>query len=511
MVVYAAFLIIIPGGLRMNSFVSVDALQKFSLFHEVSASTLGPIAAQAAYRQFAPGELLFREGEADPILYLVVAGSVKVFKTKQDQPGVFLRRIGAGEAIGLTSLFKKRRRSATLIAESETTLIAVPHKAMVELIEDRENSSSLLFIESLIEHLASKVREKNSIVARLTPALGDERISIAVFDSKPYTQETLLARNRGKYAFSFFEPRLSMETARLAEGFSVVCAFVNDDISGDIVRLLRSLGVRHIALRCAGFNNVDRKACREEGILITRVPAYSPHAVAEHAVALILGLNRKIHRAYNRVREGNFRLEGLVGFDLFGKTVGIIGTGKIGKVMAGIMKGFGCSVIAYDLFPDQAFAAEHGVQYRSLHKLIAMSDIISLHAPLTQETHHIINEATLAQMKDGVVIINTSRGGLIDTRALIIGLKSGKIGAAGLDVYEEEADFFFEDFSGKVITDDVLARLLTFNNVLITSHQAFLTHEALDNIAETVINNITLGLTYSNFDDRLPNQVVENM
>jgi len=312
---------------------------------------------------------------------------------------------------------------------------------------------------------------------------------VAVFSTKPYDRRFLEEANQGRHALAFFEPHLAPETAPLAAGFAAVCAFVNDLLDEEVLRLLARGGTRLIALRCAGFNNVDLAAAAELGLRVARVPAYSPHAVAEHAVGLILALNRKIHRAYARVREGNFALEGLLGFDLDGKTAGVVGTGKIGAIVARILAGFGCRLLAFDPFPNPEVVAR-GARYVPLEELYAASDIITLHCPLTPGTHHLIDAGAVARMKPGVMLINTSRGGLVDTRAVIEGLKSGKIGFLGLDVYEEEADLFFEDLSGQVIQDDVFARLLTFPNVIITSHQAFFTEEALRNIASTTLANI---------------------
>ncbi len=284
----------------------------------------------------------------------------------------------------------------------------------------------------------------------------------------------------------YFEPNLNRDTAALAAGFDAVCVFVNDTVDAVVVDKLCQLGVKVIVLRCAGFNNVDIKAC-EGKLRVFRVPAYSPHAVAEHAMALLLTINRRTHKAYIRTRDFNFSLQGLAGFDLYGKTVGIVGTGKIGRVFADICKGFGMKILAYDKFPNP----DAGLDYVDLPELFAQADIISLHCPLTEETHHLINSDTIAMMKKGVTIINTSRGALVDTEALINGIKEKKVGAACLDVYEEEGDFFYEDFSGHIVQDDKLVRLIAMPNVIVTSHQAFLTSEALDNIAATTVNNLT--------------------
>jgi D-lactate dehydrogenase len=317
-------------------------------------------------------------------------------------------------------------------------------------------------------------------------------MKIAMFDTHRYDRESFEAANaKFGHSIAFLETRLTRDTARLAQGHEVVCSFVNDRVDAQALRLLREGGTRLIALRSAGYNHVDLAAAAGLGLPVVRVPEYSPHAVAEHAVALVLALNRKIHRAYARVREWNFSLDGLVGFDLHGKVVGIVGTGRIGRAAARIFRGFGCSVLAFDLRPDAGFVSDPGVRYVDLAQLFHESDVISLHVPLTPQTHHVIDAAALAAMKPGVLLVNTGRGALIDSRALIAALKSGHLGAAGLDVYEEEEGVFFQDLSNRVLQDDVLARLLTFPNVLVTSHQAFLTREALANIAHVTLANVT--------------------
>ncbi len=312
---------------------------------------------------------------------------------------------------------------------------------------------------------------------------------IAFFDTKPYDR-TFFEQANESYGFpiTWFTPRLTLETVSLAAGFPAVCAFVNDTLDSDVLEKLQQ-HTRLIALRSAGYNNVDMRAAYGR-IHVVRVPEYSPHAVAEHTVTLMLALNRKIHRAYNRVRDGNFAIAGLLGFDMHDKTAGVIGTGKIGKRVIAILRGFGMRVLATDPYPDRDAEKQLEFTYVSPEHLYAESDIITLHCPLTPENLHLINADTIAMMKRGVMIINTGRGGLIETRDLVEGLKSGNIGTAGLDVYEEETDYFFEDHSNNVITDDTLARLMTFPNVLITSHQGFFTREALRNIAETTLSNI---------------------
>ncbi|MGN0435253.1 MAG: 2-hydroxyacid dehydrogenase [Wujia sp.] len=310
-------------------------------------------------------------------------------------------------------------------------------------------------------------------------------MKVAFYDTKPYDKIWFDKKKTENIELHYFETRLTERTAKLAEGFDAVCAFVNDEINEKTVNILYDLGVRLIAMRCAGFNNVDIKACKDK-LKVVRVPAYSPYAVAEHAMGLLLTLNRKIHRAYNRTREGNFTLNGLTGFDLHGKTVGVVGTGKIGKIFINICKGFGMNVLAYDLYPDKNL----DVKYVDKDELLQKSDIISLHCPLTDQTYHFIDEESVEKMKDGAVLINTSRGALVKKEALLGGLRSKKLGAAGLDVYEEEAGYFYEDCSNDIIKDDVLALLVSMSNVIVTSHQAFLTNEALMNIAETTIANI---------------------
>lgn len=314
---------------------------------------------------------------------------------------------------------------------------------------------------------------------------------IAVFSTKPYDREFLAAAARhGDHELVFFEPRLTAQTAQLAQGFPVVCAFVNDVLDAEVQLILSAHGLKLIAMRCAGFNNVDLRAAGQLGIAVARVPAYSPQAVAEHTVCLILALCRKLHKAYNRVREGNFSLDGLLGLDLHDKTVGIIGTGKIGAIVARVLAGFGCRLLAYDVQRNPEIEAGGGT-YVALDDLFSQSDIVTLHCPLVPQTYHVVNEESLARMKRGVMIVNTSRGALIDTQAALRSLKSGKIGSMGLDVYEEEADIFFEDLSDRVIQDDVFSRMLTFPNVIITGHQAFFTRKAMEAIAAMTLENIS--------------------
>jgi D-lactate dehydrogenase len=330
-------------------------------------------------------------------------------------------------------------------------------------------------------------------------------IKVAMFDAKSYDTEyfqNVLEKAGGdKIELLLISSSLTAQTASLAKACEVACIFVNDQCDASTIQILADRGIKLIALRCAGFNNVDLEACKHHGISVVRVPEYSPYAVSEHAVALMLMLNRQLHKAYMRNRAGQYILDGLVGFDMFGKTVAVIGTGKIGACVIDILVGFGCKILAYDKYPNARLSKMNGVTYTSIEEIITKADIITLHIPLSDESKHLINDDTISNMKRGVMLINTSRGGLVDTSALIRGLKAGIIGSAGLDVYEEEANIFFHDISNQVLDDEVFARLTTFNNVVITSHQAFLTQEALTNIAETTIENILEYASGKRFDE----------
>jgi len=315
-------------------------------------------------------------------------------------------------------------------------------------------------------------------------------MKVAFFSTKSYDKEYFTRFNIDNlHELTFFEVPLNRQTASLTDGFDAVCVFVNDTLDQETIKIISKNGIKLIALRCAGFNNVDLKAAKEHQIKVARVPAYSPQSVAEHATALILTLNRKTHKAYNRVREGNFSIENLTGFNLFGKTIGVIGTGLIGASFCKIMLGFGCKVLAYDVKESETLTGQ-GVHYKSLDEILIQSDIISLHCPLNPETAHLINENAIGKMKNGVMLINTSRGALINAQDAIEGLKTGKIGYLGIDVYEQEADLFFQDLSESVIQDDVIARLISFPNVLITGHLGFFTKEALEEISMITLNNL---------------------
>lgn len=480
-----------------------SALRARLPLEEIPPAALSALASIGASRCLQEGEILFREGDPADFLFVVEAGALVVKKRSEDGPEVTLRELVPGEIGGLTSMYVEKTRSATLQARGPAEVITFPRAAFQEAL-----AAHPALARALLAHLGQKVRAKTQQVATLLSRTGrDPRQKVAFFDAKPYEQAAFDARWPEDLRASYFEARLGPATAALARGYEVVCVFVNDELGAGVIEELASFGTQLVALRCAGYNNVDLAAAARHGVEVARVPAYSPHAVAEHAVALILALNRKVHRAYNRVREGNFSLNGLVGFDLFGRTAGLVGLGKIGRCLARILRGFGMTVLAHDVKPDPEFMESTGVKAAGLDELLASSDVASLHVPLSPATHHLIDAARIARMKRGALLINTSRGGLVDTAALIDALKSGQIGAAGLDVYEEESEYFFRDRSDRAIDDDVLARLMTFPNVLVTSHQAFLTSDALDNIAETTVGNIRAFLGGARGAE-VPNRVV---
>lgn len=355
------------------------------------------------------------------------------------------------------------------------------------LTELKDSLDSLTDVdESLYKRLMDQIAQSSQPFGYDTKG----RLRVAFFDAKSYDRASFTKLPSDRVAFQYIPASLTIDTVGAAENCKVICIFVNANCDATVVEALKSRGVEMIALRCSGYNNVDLEACQRFEISVVRVPAYSPHAVAEHAVALMLTLNRKLHQAYIRNRAGYFVLDGLTGFDMRGKVIGVIGTGAIGTCLAEILMGFGCRILAYDQLPNEQLLKREAVRYESLDSVLAGSEIVSLHVPLFPETRYLINDAAIAKMKTGAMLINTSRGALVDSKALIRGLKSGKIGSAGLDVYEEEADIFFHDRSTEIMTDDVLARLMTFQNVVITSHQAFLTEEALTEIASTTHSNI---------------------
>jgi D-lactate dehydrogenase len=462
-----------------------ELLRKVNYFADLDDRTLDLLQGQLQSVSFEPGQTICTEDEAADRMFIIEQGRIAVLKRGEDDAQVQIAVLEPGDVAGANSLFGQGRRSATLRALTSARAWALGHAAFQGLLDAHP-----ALARPVLRSLSRQLDQGGALVAKLLSQDSDHRFKIVFFDSKPYVRAVFQSRNRYRYHFEFIEARLSVETAALATGSRVVCAFVNDNLDARVVDALYAAGVELIAMRCAGYNNVDLRACARHAMSVVRVPAYSPHAVAEHTVALMLTLNRRVHRAHNRVREANFSLDGLLGFDMHGKTAGVIGTGKIGRCLLDILAGFGCRLLAHDKYPDDGLARKLGVSYVTLERLFAESDIISLHAPLLPETRHLIDAAAIELMKPGVMLINTSRGALLDTQALIAGLKSGKIGYAGLDVYEEESEYFFEDYSDRVMTDDLLARLTTFNNVLVTSHQGFFTCEALGNIADTTLENI---------------------
>jgi D-lactate dehydrogenase len=462
-----------------------NILNKVKLFSSLDNKSLSIIEKKIKIITYKKGEYICKEGETADKMYIILSGIVRILKKGKGKSQTEITILKSGSVAGIMSLFEQKKRSATLIADENVVIGELEYKIFQNLINKYP-----IISRSLITILSDYLRNETKTIAELISLKEDNRLKIAVFDSKPYIEHIFEEKNQKHFVIKFFNPRLNIDTVSLTSGFNVVCAFVNDKIDAEVVRKLNEIGVDLIALRCAGYNNVDIEACKKHGISVVRVPAYSPYAVAEHTIALIMALNRHIHKANNRIREGNFSLDGLVGFDMYGKTVGIIGTGKIGICLINILLGFGCKILAYDKYPDEKIAQLKSVKYVDLENLFNNSDIISLHVPLTPETYHMINKESISKMKQGVMLINTSRGGLVNTIDLIENLKTSQIGSAGLDVYEEESEYFFEDYSHTIISDDKLARLTTFNNVMITSHMAFLTNEALENIVETTNDNI---------------------
>lgn len=463
----------------------LELLKKIPGFSELDEATLLVVKEALQPVTFKPGERLCTEGETGDKMFIIESGKVIVLKAVDDGNPVEVALLKPVDIAGEMGLFGSKIRTATLQARSNCKVWTLDYFVFEALLEQYG-----ALAKGVLSYMSDHLARETSIAAKLMAKDMEKGLRAAFFHATPYRNELYRQENRYNYALHFFTPRLTRDTVALTAGFRVIVVSANDCLDAEVVHELHELGVEMIALRCAGFNNVDLAACERYGISVARVPAYSPYAVAEHAVALMMTLNRRINRAHNRVREGNFSLEGLMGFDMHGRTAGVIGTGKIGSCTLSILFGFGCPLLAYDVFQNQDLVDKFGVLYVELDELYAKSDIISLHAPLTRETYHLIDSTAVKKMKPGVMLINTARGGLIDTAALIDGLKSGRIGYAGLDVYEEEADYFYEDFSDSIIKDDVLARLTTFNNVMITSHQGSLTDVAQTKIVETTLENI---------------------
>ncbi|KAJ3321886.1 hypothetical protein HDV06_003752 [Boothiomyces sp. JEL0866] len=463
-----------------------EILNSLPLFKELDKKTTDNLLELFKEKTFLTGDALYSIGDIHQEVFILKSGHVAIYNSKKEK----IKTLDNISAFGFTSLFiDKPTCSHTLVAETDVEVFYATRQEFENLAYHNPAITSCI-----LKYIASELRYWRD--GPVDYIQSKEKHVFMVFDAKSYDrkyfgllEEQFSAIN---YEIVYIESKLTRETVALAKKAKIVCAFVNDVISEDVVRRLHAFGVEMIAMRCAGFNNVDLKACDQVKLSVARVPAYSPYAVAEHAVTLIMSLNRKIPQAYNRTRIGDFTLStALTGFDLHGKTVGVIGTGKIGKILCGILIGFGCKLVCYDIFRDKELLANPNVRYvDELDELYSVADIISLHSPLLPSTKHMINKESINKMKNGVMLINTSRGGLVDTLDLIDGLKSGKIGYAGLDVYEGEGEYFFENWTGQVIKDDLLSRLLSFNNVIVTSHQAFLTHEALENISHTTFANV---------------------
>ena len=462
-----------------------DLLRSIRWFSQLDDDSLQAVQEVIQTMAFEAGDVICREGETGDRMYIIASGDVAVLKDVEGQDPIEVTCLHRGDIAGEMGLFGDRHRSATLKACSHCEMLTLGYDDFEELLE-RETTLA----KALLAYMSGHLVRETSTVALLRSKEAETGLRVAFFSASPYRNRLYTQRNAYGFAMHYFPVPLSLDTAPLATGFPVVVASANDCLDERVIEALHALGVGMIALRCAGYNNVDLAACERWGISVARVPAYSPYAVAEHAVALMMALNRRTHRAHTRIRDSNFSLDGLVGFDMHGKTAGVIGTGKIGACTLDILRGFGCRLLAVSRTPKPDLIHRLGVRFVDLGQLLEESDVISLHAPLNAETYHLIDAEAIAKMKPGVMLINTARGGLIDTEALLEGLKAGRIGYAGLDVYEEEAKYFYRDFSGSHIDDDTLARLTTFGNVMVTGHQGSLTQDAQINIVETTLENI---------------------
>jgi len=463
----------------------LELLRGIRLFSDLDDPALRALGRVIERASFKAGDTLCKEAEAGDRMFIIASGDVAVLKAVDAGEPIEVTMLHRGDIAGEMGLFGDRTRSATLKAFTDCDILVLGYAPFERLLETEGTVA-----KGLLAYMSHHLVRETSAIATLRAKEEGRGLRVAFFHTSPYRNRLYTELNRYDYAMRFFSPRLDLDTAPLATGFRVVVVSANDCLDEAVLEALRELGVEMIAMRCAGYNNVDLAACARLGLSIARVPAYSPYAVAEHAVALMMALNRRTHRAHIRVRDGNFSLNGLVGFDMHGKTAGVIGTGKIGTCLLDILHGFGCELLAYSRTQKKELVDQLGLRYVELDELLDRSDIISLHCALTPATYHMIDAQSIEKMKDGVMLINTARGGLIDTPALLDGLKCGKIGYAGLDVYEEEAGYFYKDFSDSVIADDTLARLTTFGHVMVTGHQGSLTDTAQRNMADTTIENI---------------------
>ncbi|KAJ3119684.1 hypothetical protein HK098_005230 [Nowakowskiella sp. JEL0407] len=478
-------------------------LLSIPFFKDLEESSLKSIAGTMTVINFEKGHVIIKEGELSEELYLISEGEADVRKSdKAHSHDIRLLTLRRGDFIGLGTLLEKTPHSATVTASSLISGYKITFEAFNQLLTTLPGVGVLLakYLTKELRVFRMRLASAYELTNQEDPE-GFSVIKMVVYDFKMYEKKYFDAAisqineeikdEKIKIVAKFFEVKLNIDTVPLSQGAKIACIFVNDNADAAVIEKFHELGVSMIALRCAGFNNVDLQKCQELKISVARVPAYSPYAVAEHCVALLMTLNRKIHQAYNRVKTGNFSLGSLVGIDVHGRTVGVIGTGKIGACFVRIMKGFGANVLCYDVYRNAEVEKMANVKYTdTVEELLKSSEIVSIHVPLTAENKHMICKDTIAMMPKGSIIINTSRGALINTTDLIAALKSGHVGGAGLDVYEGESEYFFEDKSAEVIKDDTLARLMMFNNVIVTSHQAFLTGEALSAIANVTLANV---------------------
>ncbi|CAM9980694.1 unnamed protein product [Heterosigma akashiwo] len=465
----------------------------------IIASAVSKLANSVDTIQYMAGDTVVTEGKDEGVLYIVQHGSLALFQGSEEESKdgeEFVGKLATGKMGGLDSLFDRSPQPYTAKAEEDSQILKINHSEFMACVRESDELLAML----MARMRAGPSQSEGMVQSRRGREVSTyAKIKVAFFDAKPYDQESFdLYNDTGDVKFRYLEEKLGADTAELADGCQAACLFVNDNADREALEALKKVGVELICMRCAGFDRVDLDACADLGITVARVPAYSPYAVAEHAAALLGSLNRKLTVAHQRVRSGNFSLSGLVGFDLHGKKCGVLGTGKIGQCFINIALGFGMEVLMYDVFKNAELEKHPKCTYVELDEVFSQCDVVSVHLPLLPTTHHIVNERTLGLMRDHAILLNVSRGGLVDTAALIECLKEDRIGGAGLDVYENEASYFFADKSSKNIADDQLSRLLSFRNCQLTSHQAFLTEEALEAISKTTLANIAAfnsGLT----------------
>mmetsp|Transcript_23953 Transcript_23953/g.30938 ORF Transcript_23953/g.30938 Transcript_23953/m.30938 type:complete len:498 (+) Transcript_23953:33-1526(+) len=455
----------------------------------IIAGAVAQLASTVDMIHYMAGDTIVQEGGDEGILYIVQEGSCGLYRSRSEEESKeenFEGKLMKGQMGGLDSLIDKNPQPFTVKAEEDCEILKINHSEFMSCVRESDELMTMLFDRMRQTPTAQTPRPRQGREVSTY-----DMIRVAFFDAKPYDKESFdFYNNAGDIKFKYFEEKLSEESVELADGCQVVCLFVNDECDRSILEQLKKMGIEMVTMRCAGFDRVDLEAANELGITVARVPAYSPYAVAEHAAALLQLINRKLHVAYQRVRSGNFSLSGLVGFDLYGKKCGVLGTGKIGQCFINIALGFGMEVLMYDVYKNATLEANPRCTYVELDEVFQQCDVVSIHLPLLPSTKHVVNERTLGMMKSDAILLNVSRGGLVDTEALITALKEERIGGAGLDVYENEATYFFADKSSSNIADDLLARLLSFRNCILTSHQAFLTQEALQAISQTTISNV---------------------